>query len=72
MDAENLNNAKQTAARLNATYTEQGLTAFVFRTFRIQKKAWVPTGRYGVRCYKANEKVETMIDGDYAMVPFPC
>lgn len=65
-----LDNAKQTADRLNATYAAEGLTAFVFRTYRIMKKAWVPTGSYGVRCYKAGDKVECVFDGDYVMVPF--
>lgn len=65
-----LENAKATAAQLNDQYSADGLTAFVFRTYRIMKKSWKPTGTYGVRCYRAGEKVEPVIDGDYVMVPY--
>lgn len=65
-----LDNAKATAAQLNEKYAAEGLTAFVFRTYRIMKKSWKPTGSYGVRCYRAGEKVECVFDGDYVLVPF--
>lgn len=69
-DAANLENAKQTAARLNSQYSAEGLTAIVFRTYRIRKKSWVATGSYGVRCYKSHEKVLPVFDGDFVLVPF--
>jgi hypothetical protein len=65
-----LENAKATAAQLNNKYSADGLTAFVFRTYRINKKNWQPTGTYGVRCYEAGEKVEPVFDGSFVMVPY--
>jgi hypothetical protein len=65
-----LDNAKATAAQLNEAHAADGMTAFVFRVYRMMKKSWVPTGSYWVRCYRAGEKVESVFDGQYVGVPF--